>query len=266
MKSNNFGLANLLFLVFLSFFLCASDSFKQNVDNLDRQSIEKFLKKAKDVSVEKDRGRRTESWEVYLDDGKIQRKGFFKVTNRTRPNASGGDSYKYVLASYELDKMLDLNLVPPTVERKIAKNKGSLMLFLEPPVISEEDRRQKNLIPPDPDRFTKTINDLVVFEHLIFFPSLCTQRDLGNILIQTELNWKVWMVDLSEAFAPAANLIPGCEIAECSDNLFSKLENLSKDGIQARLGSYLNKKEITALLVRKDLIIKKVKELRAKKN
>jgi len=264
MKLKKIGLVSLL-LVFLCFCWCGSEALTQNVDNLDRQSIEKFLKTAKDISVEKNRGRRTESWVVDLDDGKIQGKGFFKVTNRIRPNASGGDSYKYVLASYELDKMLDLNLVPPTVERKIAKNKGSLMLYLEPPVISEEERRQKNLVPPDPDSFNKTVCDLVVFEHLIFFPSLCTQRDLGNILIQTELNWKVWMVDLSEAFAPATNLIPGCEITDCSDNLFHNIESLSKNGIQARLGPYLNDEEISSLLVRKDLIIKKVKELRAEK-
>ncbi len=261
MKPKNFGLMS-FFLFFLCFCQCGSDALIQNVDNLERQSIEKFLKTAKVVSVLKERGRRTESWEVELDDGKIQRGGFFKLVNRDRPNPSGGDSYKYVLAGYELDKMLDLNLVPPTVERKIERRKGSLMLFLEPPVISEEDRMQKNLVPPDPVSFNKTLSDIVVFEHLIYFPSLCSQRDLGNILIQTEKNWKVWMIDLSEAFAPATKLIPGCEITGCSDNLFHKMENLSKDRIRARLGQYLNDEEITTLLVRKDLIIKKVKELR----
>jgi len=265
MKQKNIGFMSLL-LVFLCFCLCGSDSLTQNLDNLDRESIEKFLKTAKVISVEKDRGRRTESWEVDLDDGKIQGRGFFKLANRDRPNPSGGDSYKYVLASYELDKMLDLNLVPPTVERKIEGRKGSLMLFLEPPVISEEDHVQKNLVPPDLVSFYKTLSDLTVFEHLIFFPSLCSERDLGNIMIQTEKNWKVWMIDLSEAFPPATMLIPGCEITDCSDNLFHKIESLSRDGIRVRLGSYLNNEEIAALLVRKDLIIKKVKELRTEKN
>lgn len=254
-----------LLLVFLCFCLCGSDFWEQNIDNLDRESIEKFLKKAKHVSVERERGRRTESWVVELDDGKIKGRGFFKLVNRDWSNPSGGDSYKYVLASYELDKMLDLNLVPPTVERKIERRKGSLMLFLEPPVISERNRLQKNLFPPDPVSFNKTMADLVIFEHLLFFPSLCSQRDLENILIQTEKNWKVWMVDLSEAFAPAMRLITGCEITDCSDNLFHKMENLSRDEIRARLGQYLNNEEIAALIVRKDLIIKKVKELRTKK-
>ncbi len=265
MKLKKLGIVSLL-LFYLCLFLCASDFFAQSLGSLDRESIEKFLKKAKDVSFEKGRGRRTDSWVVDLDNGKIQGKGFFKVTNRTRPNASGGDSYKYVLASYELDKMLDLNLIPPTVERKISKNRGSLMLFLEPPVLSEEDRRQKDLVPPDLDSFNKTINDLIVFEHLIFFPSLCTQRDLGNIMIQTGLNWKVWLVDLSEAFAPATSLIEDCEITDCSDNLFNKIESLNKDEIQANLGPYLNSSEITALLIRKNLIIKKLKEIRAEKD
>ncbi len=265
MKLKKIGLMSIL-LVHLSFFSCASGSIKQNLDNLDREGIEKFLKTAKVVLVEKGKGRRTESWEVELDDGKIQGKGFFKLVNRDRPNPSGGDSYKYVLASYELDKMLDLNLVPPTVERKIERKKGSLMLYLEPPVISEDVRMQKNLVPPDLDSFKKTMADIVIFEHLLFFSSLCSQRDLDNIMIQTEKNWKVWMVDLSEAFAPATRLIIGCEITACSDNLFHKIESLSRDGIQVRLGPYLNDEEISALLVRKDLIIQKVKELRAKKS
>lgn len=264
MKLKKIGLVSFL-LFFLSFFLCVSDVLTQNLEKLDPEKIEKFLKKAKVVSIQTDRGRRTESWEVDLDDGKIQGRGFFKLTNRDWSNPSGGDSYRYVLAGYELDKMLDLNLVPPTVERKIDKQKGSLMLFLSPPIISEEERMQKNLIPPDPDSFNKTMSDLVIFEHLLYFPSLCNQRDLGNILTQTEESWKVWLVDLSEAFAPATKLIPGCEITGCSDILLNKLENISNDKIQTRLSSYLSDKEITALLVRKDLIIKKVKELRSKK-
>lgn len=264
MKQKNIGFLSLL-LVFFSFYLCGSNFLTQSLESLDRKSIEKFLKKANDVSFEKGRGRRTESWVVELDDGKIQGRGFFKLANRERPNPRGGDSYKYVLASYELDKMLDLNLVPPTVERKIEGRKGSLMLYLEEPVISEEDRLQRNLVPPDIGSFYKTLSDLTVFENLLFFPSLCNQKDLGNIMIKTENNWKVWMIDLSDAFPPATMLIPGCEITDCSDNLFHKLENLSRNGIRARLGSYLNDEEISALLVRKDLIIQKVKELRAKK-
>ena len=252
-------------LCFMCFSFCGSDSLAQNIDDLDRERIEKFLKTARDVSVGKGKGRRTESWIVELDDGKIQGRGFFKLTDRDWSNPSGGDSYKYVLASYELDKMLGLNLVPPTVERRIERRKGSLMLYLEPPVISEEDRRQKNLASPDPVSFNRTMADIRIFEHLIFFPSLCSQRDLENIIIQTKKNWKVWMVDFSEAFAPAARLITGCEIIDCSDSLFNKMKNLSKDGVQARLGSYLNEKEIAALFVRRDLIIKKVKELRSKK-
>ncbi len=139
------------------------------------------------------------------------------------------------------------------------------MLFLEEPFIHEEERVQRELKPPDSESFNKIMSDLIVFEHLIFFPSLCNQGDLENILIKTDQNWKVWLVDLSTAFAPALRLIEGCEITACSDNLFLKLENLTRDRVRARLGQYLKNEEISALLVRKDLIIKKVKELRAKK-
>ena len=241
--------------------MSGSDFPAQSLSDLDPESSERFLRTAKVISIQKERGRRTDSWEVDLNDGEIQGKGFFKLTDRDHSNPSGGDSFRYVIAGYEINKMLELNLVPPTVERKIQRKKGSLMLFLESPILSEEDRRQKNLTSIDPDGFEKTMCDLIVFEHLLFFPSLCGQRDLGNILIQTEKNWKVWLVDLSEAFAPATRLIRGCEIKACSESLLEKIRGLSKEGIQARVGAYLNEKEISALLVRRDLIIKAIEEL-----
>lgn len=233
-------------------------------DDTDREAVEQFLRTAEVVSINKGQGRRTESWQVELEQNGIRRRGFFKLTDRPRPIPTA-DSYKYVIAAYELDKMLDLNLVPPTVERKIKDErswrKGSLMLFLEPPIIDEEARRQRNIEAPDPEKFKKVMAEVTVFEHLTFFPSLCTQRDAGNIMIQTENDWKVWMVDLSTAFVPATKLIAGCEITCCTKELFQKILDLDEMAVKNRLNTYLNPEEMSALLIRKDLIVNRINEL-----
>lgn len=248
-------------LIFFVLTALGSDLVFGIQNSIDREGLEKFLRNADIVSIDRERGRRTESWEIELIEDGVRRKGFFKLTDRQRPHPSGGDSYRYVIAAYELNKILELNLVPPTVERKIKRDKGSLMLFLDPPVLSESERVQKNLDPPDPEKFEQEMAAINVFEHLIFFPCLCNQTDPDNILIETDKNWKVWMVDLSTAFAPANRLIRDCPLGGCPKELFEKLIDLDENAVKTRLKPYLTDEELNALMVRKDLIIEMIKEL-----
>lgn len=248
-------------LFFIVFTACGIDLTFGSQAGIDRESLEKFLRNADIVSIDKGRGRRTDSWQIELIEDGVRRRGFFKLTDRPRPQPSGGDSYRYVIAAYELDKMLELNLVPTTVERKIKKDKGSLMLYVEGDVINESDRVQKNLDPPDLEKFKCEMAAVNVFEHLIFFPCLCNQTDTDNILIQTNNDWKVWMIDLSTAFAPATRLIRDCPLSCCPKELFEKLIDLDENAVKTRLKPYMTEEELNAMMARKDLIVKMIKEL-----
>ena len=230
-----------------------------NQESAKQPELENYLRTAEIGPHQQRAGRRTESWIVDLDDGKIKRQGFFKVTNRPRPHHLP-DSYKYGIAAYELDKLLDLNLVPPFVEREIEGIKGSLQLLIKG-FLKEGDRRRKNIEPPDPENFENTLEDLNVFENLTYSYSFCKKRDLGDILIMHKEDWKVWRVDLSEAFAPSPELIPGCEITRCSKKLYQNLIKLEDKVVKAKLKKYLNDEEISTLLKRKKIIIEKIKQL-----
>ena len=233
-----------------------------NQENVKQKELENYLKTAK-IDPDRDkRGRRTEAYKVSLDDGKIKRGGFLKLTDRTRPNHPLPDSYKYGIAAYELDKLLDLNLVPPVVEREIEGGKGSLMIYLEGP-LRESDRRRRKIEPPDPKIFENTLEELNVFENLIYSSALCEVGgdDLGDILIMHKEDWKVWRVDFSEAFAPSPELIPGCKITRCSKKLYQNLIKLDDKVLKAKLKHYLNEEEISMLLKRKKIIIEKIKQL-----
>ena len=225
---------------------------------MKQKELENYLKTAKIVSKRR-AGGRGENWVISLDDGKISRYGFFKLLNQARP-ALITDSYRYGIAAYELDKLLDLNIVPPVVEREIEGRKGSLQIFIEG-ALNESVRRMKKIKPREPDKFKNALEDLIVFENLTYSPSFCGERELDDILIMDKQVWRVWGVDFSEAFAPSPELIPGCEITGCSKKLCQNLIKLDDEVIKAKLKHYLNDEEMSMLLKRKKIIIEKIKKL-----
>jgi hypothetical protein len=226
---------------------------------MKQKELEDYLRKAKVCPGKQRVGRRTEAWLLCLTDGKVERRGFFRLTNRLRPHHIP-DSYKYDIAAYELNKLLDLNIVPPTVEREVEGRKGSLALLIEK-AITEETRRNNNIEPPDLESYKNSLEELTIFENLTYSASYCAKRDLPDILIIRTEDWKIWRVDFSEAFEPLPNLIPECHITRCSKRLYQNLQKLHNDDIKSKLSFYLNDEEISALLERKKIIIEKIKKL-----
>jgi hypothetical protein len=259
---NKKTLAIIIFVFLFSGNWFQSKSQAVTQETVKQKELENYLRTAKIVS-KKRTGGRGENWIVSLDDGKIARRGFFKLLNLARPTLIT-DSYKYGIAAYELDKLLDLNLVPPIVEREIEGRKGSLQIFIEG-ALKESERRIKNIEPPDPERFKNTLEDLSVFENLTYSPCFCVEKELDDILIMHKKDWKIWRVDFSRAFAPSPELIPGFEITRCSKKLYQHLIKLDDKVIKAKLKQYLNDEEMSMLLKRKKLIIEKIKKLIAEK-
>lgn len=256
---NKIALAIMLFICFFFGHWRLSHSQTTHQKTLWQQEIENYLKNAKVCSEKRRVGRRTEAWLLCLTDGKIERRGFFRITNRIRPHPLA-DSYKYDLAAYELNKLLDLNIVPPTVEREVEGRKGMLQLLIEG-IITEEVRRNKNIEPPDLEKYKNSLEELTVFENLTYSDSYCAKKDLGDILIIHKEDWKIWRVDFSEAFVPFSELLPECPITRCSKSLYQNLQKLDNDNVKSKLSLYLNDEEISALLERKKIIIEKIKKL-----
>ncbi len=219
------------------------------------ESLEKVLRDAKIDKIEKEKlGGRTGPWLVTLDAGAVKQRAVFRHVDRQRPHPTP-DSYKYDIASYELTKLLGVELIPPVVEREIEGRQGSLQVFLEN-CIREKDRKRKKLDPPNPQAFSNAIAEIRVFENLT--SDEC--QDADDLWIHTE-DWRVCRVDFSEAFAPRAELLPGCEIMVCSRKLYDGLLKADQETVKSRLSRYLNEEEIGALQARKNLIIEKLNAL-----
>jgi len=219
---------------------------EENLDQ-ERAAIENYLKTAKIVSVEPELSGRTQGWTVELDDGTEKKRGFFKHANRHRPNILP-DCYMYEIAAYELDKLLNLNIVPPVIKREIDNVTGSLQIFLEEcrPL---DEQIKRNLSAPDEILFENAMDEIVIFENLVF-DECGDQRD---ILVHLS-DWRLCRVDFSEAFEPKKSLIPDCEIKRCPRSLFQNLNKLDDELLRSAVGNYLNEEEMAALIVRSKLI------------
>lgn len=222
---------------------------------LSREEREYFLYSAAVVNVRKGAvPGRTAAWRIDLDDGEIQGRAMFKVVDDTRPTLLP-DSYKYELAAYALDKLLGFQRIPPMIKREIEGTWGSLQIRIEN-CIGLDEKNEKGLLAPDPQAFSDTLEEINVFENLIYNE----RKELDDILIHKE-TWDVFRVDFSEAFSPTPELLPKQKIKRCSKELFRNLQELSDNVIRARLEEYLNEEEISALIRRKALIIETIENL-----
>ncbi len=227
--------------------------------DVDYKEIERYLATAKIISVTPDENAgRTEPWIIFLDDGRIKRKGYFKHVSRCRPNLLP-DCYKYEIAAYELSMLLDIKCVPPTVERKIEGISGSLQLW----VGGRENLKnilEKDIQLPKPEIFNLCMLDGIVFQNLVYF----RQND-EDVLVDLE-ECTVCRIDFSEAFSPEHKLIQRFKMEGSSEKLYQNLVRLRDKDIRSRLESYLNKEELEAVIARKKLIIKKLSKNMKQKN
>jgi hypothetical protein len=219
------------------------------------QDIEGFLKTAAILAVRKDTlAGRTAPWQIKLEDNGVTRRAVFKYIDRPRPDPIP-DSCRYEIAAYKLSVYLGLSFVPPVVGREIEGLSGSLQLFVED-AIREREIREKHLRPPDAKTFDQDMDNLKVFENLVY--ESCTNEE--DTLIR-RADWKVFRVDFNQAFEPKNETVRGCEIQRCSRRLYGKLNGWNDAEVAALLSPYLNEEETRALMARKNLILWTIRHL-----
>jgi len=211
--------------------------------------LESYLRNAEIVHVEEgaDLGT-TDPWPVRLDDGKTKMRAMFKHAPRCRPYFLV-DCYKYEIAAYELSKLLNLPIVPPTVERSVKGTPGALQIFLEgcTPL-----NRLKNV--RDTEQFHRNMLDILVFDNLTYWQT--GMDDINEDIFYHNDDGRVCRVDFSKAFEERHELLGKVrEVEQCSDILYRALEQLDESEVREKLANYLNKAEIAALLVRRDLLL-----------
>lgn len=225
----------------------------------DREEVEIFLREADIVDIERTEVLgRTGPWIVWLDDGTQRRRAFFKYVDRRHP-ALMAHSYIYEIAAYALNTLLGLDIVPPVVSRAVNGLPGSLQIYLGGS-ISEAARKRRDLEPPDAEDFENALAEIRVFEALVNSPLY----ELDDTLITLE-TWHVSRVDFGEAFAPVKDVPEDSGIERCSVRLFRGLQALDESSLEKAVGSYLTSDQMEALLVRRDLLLRRLQALISEK-
>ncbi len=223
-----------------------------------RAEMEQFLLNA-EVLQRKGIGQGvTNSEKALLSDGKVQHEAHIQsidVQNNTFTSARGTelnfkDSYKFNIAAYRLDKIMDLNMIPVSVVRKVGGKTSAVTWWVDDKMFDDVDRKKQGIDPPDQDGWNQQMYVVRVFDQLIYN----TDRNLGNLVIDKQ--WRMWMIDHTRAFRLQTKLLNEKNLVMCDRKLLASMRKLDEDTLEEQLQPFLTKGEIKAMLTRRDLIVK----------
>jgi hypothetical protein len=228
---------------------------------LEGPEAEEFLKTAEVLDMERIPVGVTEPRKATLQKGQQTLHAVWKTIDSEErlenfdgkvPEIGFRDSYKHEIAAYELDKLLGLGLVPPTVGRKIDGEKGSLQLWLEG-VMTDTERRRKKIEPPNPQIWNNQMFTIRLFLQLTHDTDY---NNVSNLLIDPD--FRIYTIDFSRAFRLQRNLRKEESLTRFSRTVIDRLRTLDEETVKEKLGPWLTKGQIKSLLIRKDEILKLV--------
>lgn len=206
----------------------------------------------------------TKPQKATLTDGEVTGKAVFKTIDEIHVKAkiANGqtifrlkDSYKHEIAAYELAKLLGLDFVPPTVERKIRRNVGSLSMWVNGTMTEWHRKKVLKLSPPNSLLWNDRMFTIRVFMQLTWDTDY---NNISNLLIDND--WKIWKIDSSRAFRPTKKLRREGSLTRFSRSFLQALEGLERDQVDDVLGPWLTDRQLEGLWARRDRILRLAQE------
>jgi hypothetical protein len=164
------------------------------------------------------------------------------------------ESYKSEIAAYELDKLLQMNMVPPAVERTINGESGAAIEWI-PMLRSVKESGGK--VPAGPV-WGRASRRMLTFDNLIGNHD----RNAGNILIGPP--GEFILIDHSRAFITDTDL-PN-KIERVDGDLWRRIQALTRDDLARTLGSWIDAGAIDAMLERRMRMSRDIQKLTSKKS
>jgi len=160
------------------------------------------------------------------------------------------DFWGFNIAAYRLDKLLDLGMVPVSVERKVKGQRSSLTWWVDGVMMSAGEYRKGHVEPPDQLDFDNQRRVGWAFQQLV----LNRDANAGNLLVDE--NWKAWMIDFTRAFRMWKELDDVKVLMSVRRSFYDSLRGLDSEAVERELGPYLTKAERKGLLARRKLLLK----------
>jgi hypothetical protein len=161
------------------------------------------------------------------------------------------DSYKTNIAAYQLDKLLKMDMVPPTVEREIQGRVGSATLWVEQIV---------DATGPEPTEPESRAHWDAQLARMAMFDNLIANRDRNKRNMLRDDAWNLILIDHTRAFGPGAELL--YKMARIDHEYWAKIEALTRGQLDATLRAWLEAGEIDAILKRREAMRAAIKVLR----
>ena len=172
------------------------------------------------------------------------------VVKDLKPGRKSGywESYQSEIAAYELDRLLQLDMVPPTVEKRVNGTRMSAQMFVDSCVWLKELNGQR---APNLAEWNRQVHRQRVFDNLI----ANIDRNAGNLLVYRSPDggsWHLILVDHSRAFTSSNKVL--FEMTRIDRPLYEKLKSLDAATLESRIGPLLVEK-VARILQRRDAIV-----------
>jgi hypothetical protein len=160
------------------------------------------------------------------------------------------ESYKAEIAAYEMDKLLKLDMVPPTVERRLEGNSGAAQVWVENIVSLKEGAAPEEAVR---EKWETQLVRMTMFDDLIGY----RDRNLGNTL--HDASWQLILIDHSRAFPANADL--SRKVTKVDRGLWDAISRLTRAQLDTVLKRWLDEPEIAAIVERRENMAAEIKPL-----
>jgi hypothetical protein len=230
-----------------------------------RAEQEELLKTAEIVRYKELSTGVTRPYRLFLEAGGVEFSGAWKNPDGMKHGFLEG--WRFEIAAYQMDKLLGLDMIPPTVERKFNGLRGSLQLWIKSEM-SELDRNKEKIDIPIQYATRWSYRKYLMRA----FDSLIGNEDRTQENIRYASNWRIILIDHSRSFRSnwrftnrlmyGKNGVKEKKPFRRLPRVFmEKVKALTYESISNAVGAYLSKEEIDAILKRKQLLLDEVAEM-----
>jgi hypothetical protein len=222
-----------------------------------QHEIEEYLKVAEVVRMQDVAVGVTKPRHAYLAPGGPIAEMAWKALPASGFQGGFRESYKTEIAGYEMDKLLELNMVPPKVERRVNGTIGVAIMW------ASNTKSFKDLggVPTVPPRYLDMWNKQLIRAKMFHNFIGDIDPNLGNWLVDPA--WNLILIDQSRAFATDKNMVH--ELTRIHRDLWDRMQALTQEQVNGTLAPWLDAKQIRAIFERRDVMQRKIDALVKKK-
>ncbi len=167
------------------------------------------------------------------------------------------ESYKSEMAAYELDKLLQLQMVPPTVEKRVQNTLGAAIMWVSP---VRSFKQMGGLPTPPPehvDSWNRQLSRAKMFDNLIGNKD----PNLGNWLVDPA--WNLVLIDHTRAFAGGKEMVH--KMNRIDRGLWERMLALEPASLKTTLDRYLDGSQIKDIVARRDRMRTEIEKMVAER-